>query len=201
MRNVVVLLLSLVLACMPVVAQTTIQKVPAPLDARTLQKAALTAYKPSVFPEVYKTTAGLAGAYAKSSTNEVWLTAIVVPPLGSTVAEAGYYSSPMKNQGTMDWSADVYVSFDVLKLGGEGTVGLMVDCQEKRGDTWYTMGVNNDVITVASLGPNRPFHSKIFAMKPNTEYRGLAYISFRSATPGNSAYCYAKITAISWDFP
>jgi hypothetical protein len=184
-----------------------------------LQATHLTAWTPTVFsPAVYKLTGGTSAAYADATTHLVYLTTICT--FGNAFAEAGFYSATSStNTGTTDLpGVTVSATFEVLNASGDNP-GLIVGCQERRSGTWYNLSGNTPnvppasgdavqsaaskaqppgaAMSVVGVGPTTVTSKTSFTMKPNTEYRGVAYVKCSSGISGRSASCYAKITSIN----
>ena len=169
-------------------------------SVKDLQTAALKSYVPSLFPEVYKVTQGTASVEADASTNMASLTGIMTYAFPHPTVQAGFFSGILKNAGTTDWSGvTVSATFDV-RIVTPYVIGLMVDCQENRGGTWYSMYLYNRDGWTPGDSRTYTFASMPFTMKANTEYRAVAYVDLGlsplTGRTGVLSPCYASVRAI-----
>jgi hypothetical protein len=180
--------------------QTKIMKAPLPVaqDVKTLQAAALKAYKPSpIYPQANGSATGMASVYKKTETGEVWLMAMYGSAAGAPTASAGFTSNTLRNAGTLEWSGvTMTATIEVHKCHGPFHFTIEPfgsNSQNPIGTaTNYAMAPGTYKIT-----------SQPFVMKPNTDYYAVAFLVLTAdSAPTNEAIsCYAKITSITFNFP
>ena len=198
MKNVLVLLPGLVLACLPVSAQI-MQKPPAQVQQtiKTLQARALANYKPANFPEIFGGVGPkiMGSVKADQVTGEIWWVAMRHKHEDDLRNPwIGFLSSPLQNVGTVEWPG-VTMTAAIQVTQVHGTVTFIIRVVE--GNGWGYDGVQD-----ISAPGTYEVTSLPFSMKPNISYNGRAYICGRSDGPTNEALgCYARITSIRFNFP
>jgi hypothetical protein len=169
-----------------------------PKSTKELQLAAISNFKPNVFPDIIKwgdDKGELQRVALDQTTGEVWLVAVRHKPsdqLGQ--AQVGYTSNSLENTGTTDWKGvTISATFQVYKC--QGSVAISIGRAEPANYGWWG---NKDITapgtyTVTSLP---------FDMKPNVKYWGRALVFVPGDPPLNVVHnFYGKVTNIKFIFP